>query len=142
MILGSRCTAGGAFLTIRSFLADAGADVSEVAPSTALHEYTRRYVGVFLGPVSQLAPGALPLVKIRTPVYHAFIDGMLVAWVALVVALCAGLHAMALFASLGIAICYAGVWTIGQWVPPKSVEFEGIRTFRDLSKAIAAGART
>ncbi len=142
MILGSRCAPGGAFLTIRSYLADAGADVSAVAPSTPLHEYTRRYAGVFLGPVSQLAPGALPLVKIRTPVYHAFIYGMLIAWVALVVALCAGSHTMALLAGLAITACFAGVWTIGQWVLPRSVEFVGIRTFRDLSTAIAAGART
>jgi hypothetical protein len=141
-ILGSRCAPGGAFLTIRSYLADAGADVSDVAPSTPLHEYTRRYPGVFLGPVSQLAPGALPVVTIRTPVYHAFIYGMLIACVALIVGLFAGLHVLALLAGLTIAVCYAGVWTIGQWVLPRSVEFQGLRTFRDLSKVIAAGART
>ena len=140
-ILGSRCAPGGAFLTIRSYLADAGADVSAVAPSTPLHEYTRRYPRVFLGPVSQLAPGALPLVKIRTPVYDAFIYGMVIGWVALMVGLCAGLHAVALLSGLTFAVCYAGVWTIGQWVLPRSVEFQGLSTFRDLSKIIAAGAR-
>src|SRR5438309_906279 len=87
-------------------LVGAGADVSAVAPSTPLHEYTRRYPGVFLGPVSQLAPGALPLVKIRTPVYHAFVYGMLIAWLALVAGLGAGLHALALLSGFTISACY------------------------------------
>ena len=141
LILGSRCTSGGTFLTIRSFLADAGADVSEVAPSTLLHEYTRRYPAVFLGPVSQLASGALPPVKIHTPVYDAFIGGMLIAFVALVIGYGAGSYPMMVLAGLVFALCYAGVWTIAQWVLPKSVEFQGLHTFRDLSKAIAAGKR-
>lgn len=140
-ILGSTCAPAGVFLTIRSYLAGAGADVTDVAPSAPLHKYTRRYPGVFLGPVSQLAPGALPLVKIRTPVYHAFVYGMLIAWVAAMVGLCAGLYAVAVVSGLVWAVCYAGVWTVGQWVLPTSVEFKGLRTFRDLSKAIAAGAR-
>jgi hypothetical protein len=142
VILGSRCSPGGAFLTIRSYLAEAGADMSGVAPSTPLHEYARRYPAVFLGPISQLAPGALPLVKIRTPVYHVFMFGMLIAWLALTIGLYTGLHAMALLAGLAMAICYAGVWTIGRWVMPKSVEFQGIHTFRDLAKVIACSTPT
>jgi hypothetical protein len=142
LIFGSRCAPGGAFLTIRSYLAEAGADVTNVAPSTPLHEYTRRYPAVFLGRVSHLAPGALPLVKIRTPVYHAFVYGMAIAWVALIVGLCGGLDALAILAGTAIAVCYAGVWTIGQWVLPASVEFQGLSTFGDLSKVIAAGPRT
>ena len=141
-ILGARCVTAGAFLTVRSHLADAGADVSNLAPSTPLGEYTRQYAGVFLGPVSRLAPGALPTVKIRTPVYHTFIYGMLVAWVAGVVGLCAGLHAVALLAGLATAICYGGIWIAARRLLPTSVEFPGLVTFRDLSRMLAAGART
>lgn len=139
---GSPCAPAGAFLTIRSYLADAGADVSAVAPSTALHEYTRRYSGVFLGPISQLAPGALPLVKIRTPVYHLFLYGMLIAWVGLIIGWCGGWFALARWSGLAIGICYAGIWTVGRWVLPNKVEFEGLRTFRDLSDVIATGVRS
>ena len=141
-LLGSNCVPAGAFLTIRSYLADAGTDVSDVGLSTPLREYTRRYTGVFLGPVSQLAPGALPLVKIRTPVYHAFIIGILVAWVGMIVGWCSGSLEIGLFAVLLFAVCYLGVWTIGRWVLPASVEFRGLETFRDLSKVIAASTRT
>jgi hypothetical protein len=144
-ILGATCVPAGAFLTIRSYLADAGADVSEVGPSTALREYTRRYPGVFLGPVSQLAPGALPLVKIRTPVYDAFIVGMLVAWVGtwvgMIVGLCSGWFGIVILPVVLFVACYADVWTIGRWVLPASVEFRGLETFRDLAKVIAGGAR-
>ncbi len=67
---------------------------------------------------------------------------MLIAWVVLMVGLCAGLHAVAFLSGLVIAVCYAGVWTIGRWVLPASVEFQGLSTFRDLSKVVVARART
>jgi hypothetical protein len=57
-IMGTSCLTAGAFLTIRWILRDAGADVVAVTPSTPLCEYTRRYRGVFLGPISWLAESA------------------------------------------------------------------------------------
>lgn len=140
-ILGATCISAGAFLTIRSYLAQAGADVRDVAPSTQLHEYTRRHPAVFLERVSQLAPGALPRVKIRAPVRDGFAFGMAGGAIAMIVSLCAGSHMVSLCAGLVGAICYSADWTIGQWVLPASVEFKGLRTFRDLSVAVAAGAR-
>ncbi len=139
-ILGASCVSAGALLTIRSYLAEAGADVTSVTPSTPLREYTRRYPAVFLGPVSQLAPGALPLVKIRTPVDQAFTVGMALAWVGGMVGLCSGSTAIGTLSMLLFPICFIGDWTVGRWVLPASVEFRGLETFRDLSKAIAAGA--
>lgn len=136
------CAPAGAFLTIRSYLNDAGADVTDVAPSTPLGEYTRRYAKVFLGPVSQLAPGALPLVKVRTPVYDSFVTGMTAALLGFIVAwLCASIT-IAEVSAIVFAICYIGVCTLGQWVLPASVDFPGLKTFRDMSNAIAAGGRT
>src|ERR1051325_217542 len=55
-LLGRTCTSAGAFLTIRSMLQQAGADVAEIAPSTLLAPYTCRYVNQFMGPISWLAP--------------------------------------------------------------------------------------
>jgi hypothetical protein len=137
-IFGSSCESAGAFLTIRSYLAEAGADVSGVAPSTLLDEYTRRYPRVFLGPVLRLAPGALPVVKFRSPVYHAFLGGMFLSLIGMVVAWCAGWILIATFAALLLFSSYFGVWIAARWMLPKSVEFGGLKTFRDLSKAIAS----
>ena len=76
-ILGTTCATAGAFLTIRSLLHEAGACADDITPSASISPFTRRYSRVFLGEISRLAPGALPLVKIRTPIYDAGIWGML-----------------------------------------------------------------
>lgn len=141
-IFGSSCALGGTFLTIRSYLADAGADVSGLTPSTPLDECARQFAGVFLGPVSQLAPGTLPLMKAHTPVYDAFIYGILFAGIAMTVGHYAGAHVVEALACLVLGACYAGIWTVGRRVLPTSIKFGNLHTFRDLSKAIAGGART
>ena len=41
-----------AFLTIRSLLYKSGAPAGEIAPSTRLAPYARRFADVFLGPLS------------------------------------------------------------------------------------------
>jgi len=140
-ILGSVCATAGAFLTIRSILVEAGADVSDVAPSTLLHEYTRCYPVVFVERVSRLAPGALPRLKMRAPVQKGLLVGAMIGAVGLLVGRCADLPVLTLCSGLAALLCYLGTWTIGQLFLPASVEFEGLRTFRDLSVAIVAGAR-
>ena len=65
---GLACKSAGVFLSIRSLLADAGADPNSIRPSARLDDYTRRYRSVFFGPISRLAPGALPPVTIKKPV--------------------------------------------------------------------------
>lgn len=137
VILGSRCVSGSAFLAIRTMLADAGADVTDIAPSTPLHEFTRRYPKVFLGPISQLSPGALPRAKIRTPVHDSVALVMGVAWLAMMIGLFTGKNELAWWGGLTIVCCTGFLWTIGREILPASVEFHGLQTFRDLSKAIA-----
>ena len=66
-ILGGSCLPAGAFLAIRSMLREAGADADRVMPSTPLDEFARHYPGVFLGPISRLAPNTLPPVSMSTP---------------------------------------------------------------------------
>jgi hypothetical protein len=58
-ICGNTCVPASVFLAIRSLLAAEGADVSKIAPSTTLHEYTRAYPETFLGPIARLSPGSL-----------------------------------------------------------------------------------
>jgi hypothetical protein len=62
-LLGTECMTAGAFLTVRSLLADVGEDVSRLRPSTPLEFYTRRHLDYLLACLLRLAPGRLPLVK-------------------------------------------------------------------------------
>lgn len=139
-LLGSECASAGAFLTIRSQLHEAGAPAGEIAPSTPLAPYTRRFAEVFLGPVSRLAPGALPLVQIRTPVYDAAIWGMLAAIVCLLVGTCSGVPLLTVAGAVLFAACYAFTWYAARRLLPASVEFGELRTFRDLAIVVAEGS--
>lgn len=144
-LLGAECLPAGAFLIVRSYLAAAGVDAKQIAPSTALAEYTRRYPGVFIGPVSHLAPGALPAVKIRTPVYDAFGLGFLLSWIGLLISFPVGLFSESVvpvfIAVVLVLTMYLGVLVAARHVLPANVELPGLRTFRDLSLALATGAR-
>jgi hypothetical protein len=139
-LLGSICAPAGAFLTIRSLLYAAGAPAGEIAPSTPLADYARRYAEVFLGPVSRLAPGALPPVRVRTPVYDSAVRGLLLAFVCVLVGGCSGLHALTI-AGIGLFVgSYALTWYSARCLLPASVEFGELRTFRDLAVVVAGGS--
>jgi hypothetical protein len=139
-MLGSTCAPAGAFLTIRSLLHEAGAPAGEIAPSTLLAPYTRRFAETFLGPISRLAPGALPPVRIRTPVYDAAIWGILGATVCMIVGACSGMHVLTAFGVLSFALAYALTWYAALCRLPASVEFGELRTFRDLAIVVAEGS--
>ncbi len=136
---GSDCISAGAFLTIRSLLHDAGASAEEITPSTLLAPYTRRYCELFTGPISRLAPGALPLVRVRHRVYDAALRGLLVGMVCGLAGLCMGMLVLAV-AGLLLASGSVGLsWVAVLWLPT-SVEFGELRTFRDLALVVSSGA--
>lgn len=140
-LLGSTCVTAGAFLTVRSLLHAAGAPAAEISPSTPLAAYTRRYADVFLGPVSRLAPGVLPPVRIRTPFYDGALWGLLLALVCLIIGGFAGLHGLTI-AGVGLfASSYALAWYSARWLLPASVDFGELRTFRDLAVVVAGGSQ-
>lgn len=139
-LLGGTCVRGGAFLTIRSLLQDAGAPASEIAPSTPLAPYTRRFPHVFLGPVSRLAPGALPPIRIRTPVYDIGMAGIIVAMACMLIGECGGVHLLTFLGAVMLASCYAVTWYATQYLLPSSVEFGQLQTFRDLAIVVAEGS--
>ena len=139
-LLGSECAPAGAFLTIRSLLHEAGAPAGEIAPSTPLAPYTRRFAEVFLGPVSRLAPGAPPRVRIRTPVYDAANWGILVAAVCLMVGACSGMYLLTFFGVVLFAAGYALTWYAARCLLPASVNFGELRTFRDVAIVVAEGS--
>jgi hypothetical protein len=142
-LLGASCLPAGAFLIVRSLLRDAGADPSKIAPSTPLASYARAHRDTFLGPISRLAPGALPTMEIR----HPFIDLALKVVDLADKANLAGLLLIAVGFLVGWPwITYLGALTIplsffAKWCAchpwPTTVEFGELKTFRDLSMAIA-----
>jgi hypothetical protein len=138
LLLGSPCMTAGAFLTIRSLLHQAGADVRDIAPSTLLAPYTRRYSQLLLDAISKLAPGALPPVRISTPVYDAAIWGAAIGMVALIGGCCAGSPLLGVTGGSIVVVAYALAWTAALRLLPASVEFGSLGTFRDLSVAISS----
>jgi len=138
-LLGRTCVTAGAFLTIRSLLHAAGADARGIAPSTPLSPYTRRYSHVFLDPVSRLVPGALPPVRVATPVYDAAIWGCVIGWLVLIVGHCVGSALLTATGGAIFALGYALTWIAGRCLLPSRVEFGDLRTFRDLAVALSNG---
>lgn len=141
--LGASCRSAGAFLTIRSLLGEAGADVEEIAPSTPLAEYARRHAEVFLGPISQLAPGSLPPVHIEAPAQTFWIHLFLMAYAGtgLLVGYLCSWPLLMVAAFLLLAGVLVSPLFMNRHVELTSVEFGGLRTFRDLSVAIADGSK-
>jgi hypothetical protein len=151
-ILGSTCQSAGVFLAIRAILRDAGAEVDSLAPSTSLESYTSGYLYAFLGPISRLAPNALPDVRIdESPTGLLGLLGCLVG---------AGLlfggeflstgssfeaFVLALIAmSVGFLLIVGTVvwlWLCAGRATPSKVEFGSLRTFGALARVIADGTR-
>lgn len=139
-ILGSRCVTAGAFLTIRSHLAAAGAKADRIAPSTPLAPFVRKYAGIFLGPIARLAPGALPTVKIFKPIHDGFGCATAITLVLAEVGHMFHCEYIALPAALLLIPSFIGMW-ISSLFRPRAVSFGELRTFRDLARVIAAGAK-
>jgi hypothetical protein len=140
IIMGATCLTAGAFLAIRSLLRDAGADVDSVAPSTPLDQYTRRHLAVFLGPISWLAPNALPEIKMSTPWYDLSCTG----WVLGLLIATLGCLISPLVTAAGVILAllsWAAVWMIARLLLPSSVTFGSVQTFRDLAEVVAEGVR-
>ena len=126
----------GAYLAIRSLLLRAGADAAAIRPSAPIADAARRYPHVFLGPISRLAPGRLPTVTVRTPLYSLALTTFVVG---LVVALLFARHypSIALASALLAGFGLAGTWIAARFMKPAEVRFGAIVTFRDLAMTIA-----
>lgn len=146
-ILGGSCLPAGAFLAIRSMLREAGADADSIRPSTPLAEYARLHYGVFLGPISRLSPHALPPARVGSSrpsnaVWLVGLSGMVVLLLGML--LYCTQTPLAPYVILGgsvlVGLAIAGHWISLGLLPPSSVEFEGLTTFRDLALVMAEGA--
>ena len=122
--------------------------MSDIAPSTLLAPYLRRYVNEFLGPISRLAPGTLPVVKIRMASIHRAVGFALILSVLLMLSGFPLGHWLALAGPLLVstgglmAILFILLLCITSRFRPASVEFGNLRTFRDISTLLAARSDT
>jgi hypothetical protein len=135
--LGATCQSASAFRAIRASLAAAGASVVQLRPSSSLDPFLRRHPEVFLNEISRLAPGALPPVTIRSPIYNAAVFGFI--FFLLAAGATQWLHAP-LFALLCVSLAaasYVMIWIAAKYIGPSSVKFGDLKTFRDLAQLIA-----
>lgn len=143
-LLGKTCSKAGIFLTIRSKLADAGADVSSLSPSTKLEEYCRNYWREFLKMSSHLFPGKFPLVKVSTPYYDFGFSGLCISFIAAVIGEVIGHFSDSSFstlftvvASIGVCLSTLLIFIAAFIIGPSSVNFGELQTFRDLVDCIS-----
>ena len=131
---GNRCVNAGVFLTIRSWLENAGVQ-EEIKPSTQIAPFFREHLGFFLSEVGKLEPGALPPVKIHNPAYDYSIWAVLLGFV-----IC-GIGGLWSPLLVIFGVCFTGLAYISIWKAaksfPKKVEFGSLQTFRDLTLIIA-----
>jgi hypothetical protein len=134
-LLGQNCREAGAFLTIRSLLIDDGAKVAEIMPSSLLAPIARQHLGLFLGPISRLAPGALPAVKVHSPTHDAAFWLLIAALPALVVGGISNNPFATIAGVLSIVLAYVLAFATRMKFP-RAVEFGTLRTFRDLARVL------
>lgn len=149
-VLGRECVPAGTFLTIRALLEKGGADVSSIAPSTPLADYTRRHFDVFWGTIAQLAPKALPNASSEMGVFAKYngislLLGILAAvFSAVIQEITESMSPCILFlipGMIGILLIFQGL--IGAivcilFVPAPELQFGELRTFRDLAEYVSA----
>lgn len=144
-VLGVRCAKAGAFLAVREMLRRAGANVSELRPSSLLTQYSRDYWPRLYNDLTRTSPalvGRMVLVS-RSDAAH-FLAGLLLFAGALIFgALIAVKPLVGVAGTLGSLILFVWVWRNSEKRQrvPRCVDFKGMATFRDLCALIADGWR-
>lgn len=139
--VGRTCRPASAFLAIRSLLQEAGVDVADVAPSTSLSKLTRQHLDLFLGPIAKLAPGGLPTVRVKRPIWDTnWIGTAAILYYLTLCPLSIGYGTAAYLLSMFVLACLLIVAYGTKKRDPARVRFGNLRTFRDLSELIAQRA--
>jgi len=140
-VFGRPCPSAGAFLTVRALLARAGADVSDLRPSTPLLPYVWLWPGVFRWELPRMAPGRIPEVRFQNRRLTRRVLGAVVGFGGLVLSLWVAKHFPALGALL--AGVFVKVFLLDLLRAPFaartrnwSVEFGDLYDFRDLVAAL------
>ena len=139
--IGRTCRPASAFLAISSLLQEAGVDVADVAPSTSLSKLTRQHLDLFLGPIAKLAPGVLPTVQVKRPVWDTnWIGTAAILFYLLLCPLSVGYGTAAYLLCMFLLACLVIAAYGTKERDPARVRFGNLRTFRDLSELIAQRA--
>lgn len=164
-IFGTECDSAGAFLTLRSLLAEEGINVSDLRPSSGLAAFVKKKkrLHALLLVMNKLAPGVLPepLIRHNVPKHletifvWLFIVGTLGAGGVLVVLLGGELvnrfggpanpEGLRPYLLLGPASLF-GISLVGSYIagliwPSEHIARPGLETFADLARAVAAYER-
>ena len=144
MILGRPCGPAGVFFAVRELLARDGADVSKLRPSTPLADFAIRYASTMAGRISELAPGALPPIKIEHPLYDQRSCLFIVCLITFMGSLAIVEWQQFLWIPLMIvtALSWVWGWYTARVMYPDSITFGELRTFRDLCVKLAPEIRT
>ena len=140
-VLGRPCLATGAFLTVRALVEQAGADVSELRPSSPLMPYLWLWPEVFRWQLPRLAPGRVPEVRFLNRRLTRRVLGAVIGLAGLVFAFWIGRHFPALGALLAGA--FVKLFLLDLLRAPLaartqnwSIEFGDLYDFRDLVAAM------
>ena len=141
-IAGASCLSASAFLAIKDCLAADGADVSNIAPSTPLHEYTRNHWRSFVCRVSRLAPGALPPISINSPAHETNLAFGCVGALLFLTGILATTITLQAWPVPLIGVLILIATTVASHLiqdrPSANVAFGNLRTFRDMATCIAS----
>ncbi|MDG3007649.1 hypothetical protein [Paludisphaera mucosa] len=144
------CPAAGAFAIVRSALREAGFDADAITPDSPLEPFLRGGVLLtrFWRSIDSLAPGTLPTLRVDHPPLEKPLAACVIGFmVAAGVSFLGLLHSP--FPFFGPLTAVLGTMTLLAIIALTAVlechrstyELGDLRTFKDLARALAAGAR-
>lgn len=137
-VLGESSPMAGAFLAVRRALLDAGADVSELKPTSLLRPYLLRHGKRLIPALRRMAPGQLPTLIVEAPVHEALGIARVACGMTAMICIFTG-HAstMGWQAAAITWVLYLAELFAARLIRPWDVRLAGLRTFRDLSRVLA-----
>ena len=136
-IFGRDCLSAGVFLTLRSQLNEQGINVAELRPSTPLERFARRHPFELLDAATRLTPGVIENVSWNAPASDATFGVFLLGAACLLIRLLTSNLWFTIVGVVAIVVGYLWGWIAVRWVGPQRVQFDSLKTFGDLSRAIA-----
>jgi hypothetical protein len=131
----------GAFIAIREFLREKGADADQITPSTLLAPYILAYRDELPSYLLKLAPRSLPTIHYRCSHRDRILERISVTcflgiFPFAIIMACIGLNPLIRLLSF-LLLCIVFCLCLNQRSGiPESVEYQGLKTFRDLAFAL------